>query len=63
MYYVNSSIMLASFPGSPRALSVLQATESWAGPGNKASIMYEQQLQGTRQGKNKNKNKNDKQST
>ena len=34
-------INLASFPGSPRArtcFSVLQATESWAGPGNEASI-------------------------
>ena len=29
---------LASFPGSPRArFSVLEATESWAGPGNEAT--------------------------
>ena len=26
---------IASFPGSPR---ILQATESWAGPGNKARL-------------------------
>ena len=43
------SIELASFPGSPRVrtknrrkgVRVLEATESWAGPGNEASIEYE----------------------
>ena len=33
-----SCIGVSSFPDSPHALSVLQATESWAGPGNEASI-------------------------
>ena len=32
-----STKTIASFPGSPRARSVLEATESWAGPGNKAT--------------------------
>ena len=29
---------LASFPGSPRGRTKNQATESWAGPANKATV-------------------------
>ena len=40
--HVRDGQILALFPGSPRVqtkncFSVLQATESWAGPGNEAS--------------------------
>ena len=40
---IHCDLWVASFPGSPRAqmknyFSVLQTTESWAGPGNEANL-------------------------
>ena len=40
---IHCDLWVASFPGSPRAqmknyFSVLQAMESWAGPGNEANL-------------------------
>ena len=32
------NMCIASFPGSPHVRTKLQATESWAGPGNEANM-------------------------